>query len=150
MYDVILAPLDGSKRAEKILPYIETLAHRFGSQVILLQVLESMVIYPGPHSGYGATDFVVLQRDELKEEAKAYLTGLQGEFREKQIEVKIVVAEGPVVPSIIKVAEREGVDLIAMASHGRTGLARVFYGSVAAGILNQADRPLLIIRSESE
>jgi nucleotide-binding universal stress UspA family protein len=150
MYDVILAPLDGSKRAEKILPYIETLAHRFDSQVILLQVLESMVIYPGPHSGYGAADFVVLQRDELKEEAKAYLTGLQEEFREKQIEAKAIVAEGPVVPSIIKVAEREGVDLIAMASHGRTGLARVFYGSVAAGILNQADRPLLIIRSESE
>lgn len=150
MYDVILAPLDGSKRAEKILPYIETLAHRFGSQVILLQVLESIIIYPGPHSGYGATDFVVLQRDELKEEAKAYLTGLQEEFREKQIEAQVVVAEGPVVPSIIKVAEREGVDLIAMASHGRTGLARVFYGSVAAGILNQADRPLLIIRSESE
>ena len=150
MYEVILAPLDGSKRAEKILPYIETLAHRFGSQVILLQVLESIIIYPGPHSGYGATDFVVLQRDELKEEVKAYLTGLQEEFREKQIEAQAIVAEGPVVPSIIKVAEREGVDLIAMASHGRTGLARVFYGSVAAGILNQADRPLLIIRSESE
>jgi len=46
--------------------------------------------------------------------------------------------------------EREGADLIAMASHGRTGLARVFYGSVAAGILHKVDRPLLLIRSEGE
>ena len=48
---------------------------------------------------------------------------------------------------IIDVAEREDADLIAMASHGHTGLARVFYGSVAAGVLNKADRPLLLIRA---
>ena len=49
---------------------------------------------------------------------------------------------------ILDVAEREKVRLIAMASHGRTGLARVFYGSVAAGVLSQADRPLLIVRAD--
>jgi nucleotide-binding universal stress UspA family protein len=47
------------------------------------------------------------------------------------------------------VADREQADLIAMASHGRTGLARVFYGSVASGVLNQADRPLLLIRTQA-
>ncbi|MCB0137738.1 MAG: universal stress protein, partial [Caldilineaceae bacterium] len=54
---------------------------------------------------------------------------------------------GPVVTAILDVAEREKADLIAMASHGRTGLSRVFYGSVAAGILHKADRPLLLIRA---
>ena len=64
------------------------------------------------------------------------------------MKAKSFVEQGPVVGTILNVAEREQVDLIAMASHGRTGLARVFYGSVAAGILQQVDRPLLLIRSE--
>ena len=49
--------------------------------------------------------------------------------------------------AITKIAEREGVDLIAMASHGWTGLSQVFYGSVTAGVLHRIDRPLLLIRS---
>ena len=57
------------------------------------------------------------------------------------------VADGPVVTSIINIASQEDVDLIALASHGRSGLARVYYGSVAAGILQRVDRPLLLIRS---
>jgi nucleotide-binding universal stress UspA family protein len=81
--------------------------------------------------------------------AEIYLGSLQGEFRQKGIQARFLVAEGSVVKTIINVAEREGVDLIAMASHGRTGLARVFYGSVAAGVLHQVDRPLLLIRADS-
>jgi nucleotide-binding universal stress UspA family protein len=57
---------------------------------------------------------------------------------------------GAIVAEIIDAAEREGADLIAMASHGRTGLARVFYGSVAAGVLHRVDRPLLLVRSEGD
>jgi nucleotide-binding universal stress UspA family protein len=52
-----------------------------------------------------------------------------------------------VVETIILCAQRESADLIALASHGRGGLAGVFYGSVAAGLLHRVDRPLLIIRS---
>ncbi len=55
--------------------------------------------------------------------------------------------QGPPVEAIIAMAKEENVDLIALASHGRSGLARVFYGSVAAGILHRADRPLLLIRA---
>jgi nucleotide-binding universal stress UspA family protein len=57
------------------------------------------------------------------------------------------VESGNVVETIIRVAAEESADLIAMASHGRGGLSRVFYGSVAAGTLQQVDRPLLLIRS---
>jgi nucleotide-binding universal stress UspA family protein len=52
-----------------------------------------------------------------------------------------------VVEKIISMAAQEGVDLIAPAGHGRGGLSRVFYGSVAAGLLHRVDRPLLVIRS---
>jgi nucleotide-binding universal stress UspA family protein len=78
------------------------------------------------------------------------LTALKGEFREKGISVKTIVLRGTVVNNIISVSESEDVDLIAMASHGRTGLGRVFYGSVAAGVLHQVDRPLLLIRARGD
>jgi nucleotide-binding universal stress UspA family protein len=81
------------------------------------------------------------------EEVDNYLAGWQGEFREKGIEARRMVERGPVVETIINVAKREGADLIAMASHGRTGLERVFYGSVAVGVLHHVDRPLLLVRS---
>jgi len=55
------------------------------------------------------------------------------------------VVQGPVAEAIINAAESEGVDLIALASHGRSGLSRVFYGSVAAGVLHRIDQPLLLI-----
>jgi nucleotide-binding universal stress UspA family protein len=63
---------------------------------------------------------------------------------------KTVVANGPAVEIIIRVAEKENADIIAMASHGGGGLTRVFYGSVAAGVLNRVNRPLLIVRSRQE
>jgi nucleotide-binding universal stress UspA family protein len=83
-------------------------------------------------------------------QAESYLAALRGEFREKGVEARRLVGHGPVVQAIIDAAEREGADLIALASHGRTGLSRVFYGSVAAGVLHRVDRPLLLIRSRDE
>jgi len=85
--------------------------------------------------------------DQAKKQAEKHLTGIQGEFREKNIESRTHVLYGSVVEGIISMAAQEGVDLIALASHGRGGLSRVFYGSVAAGLLHRVDRPLLIIRS---
>ena len=58
-----------------------------------------------------------------------------------------MVAYGSAIERTIHVAEKESADLIAMTSHGGGGLTRVFYGSVAAGVLNRVDRPLLVIRS---
>jgi nucleotide-binding universal stress UspA family protein len=54
---------------------------------------------------------------------------------------------GPVAPSIVGIAEHENVNLVAIASHGRTGLARFYYGSVAAAVLHRIECPLLIVRS---
>jgi nucleotide-binding universal stress UspA family protein len=145
MYHTILAPLDGSKRAEAILPHLEEMARRYGAKVIFMQVIEPVSTIVGPEIAYfgqGKEEF-----EELKKQVEAYLSGLKGEFREKGIEARTLVVDGPVVEAIINAAERENVDIIAIASHGRGGLSRVFYGSVAAGVLHRVDRPLLLIRS---
>jgi len=147
VYKTILTPLDGSKRAERILGHVEKLAHCFRAKVIFLQVVN----YPNM-LGYDETE-ILLYRQNLEQQVKQaqdYLTALKGEFREKGIETKISVVSGSIVREIIDCAEREGVDLIAMTSHGRGGLSRAFYGSVAAGVLNRIDRPLLIVRSRDD
>jgi nucleotide-binding universal stress UspA family protein len=146
MYDTILVPLDGSARAEKILPYVEELAFTRESKVLLLQVIDPAAFM------VAAYDMVPYYDPEMAKnlvvEAKSYLNTLLNRFREEGLDVKCLVEQGPVVQTILQVAQREKADLIALASHGRTGLARVFYGSVAAGILNQTDRPLLVIRAD--
>jgi len=147
VYKTILTPLDGSKRAERILGHVEKLALCFRAKVIFLQVVN----YPNM-LGYDETE-ILLYRQNLEQQVKQaqdYLTALKGEFREKGIETKIFVVSGSIVREIIDCAEREGVDLIAMTSHGRGGLPRAFYGSVAAGVLNRIDRPLLIVRSRDD
>jgi nucleotide-binding universal stress UspA family protein len=146
MFKTILVPLDGSKRAERILPFVEDLAFARESKVIFLQVIEPVPIIVSEY------DALPLYSQELVQsaldEANAYVAQLTSDFRAKGLDASPVVKYGPVVPTILEVAEQEKTDLIAMASHGRTGLACVFYGSVAAGILQRADRPLLLIRAD--
>jgi nucleotide-binding universal stress UspA family protein len=144
MYNTILVPLDGSKRAEAILRHVQDLARRYDATVVFLRVVE-----PVPPSMELEMPYEVL-REEYEGRARqagSYLAALQGDFREQGIQARTSIVAGPIVDAIIRAAEREEADIIAMASHGRSGLAQVFYGSVAAGVLHRIDRPLLLIRS---
>ena len=147
MYKKILVPLDGSKRAEAILRHVEELARSHGGEVIFLQVIE-----PPKVTGFEGYDPYLYQREieTLSREAQTYLEALEKIFRNKEIRVQSRVVHGPVVATILTTAETENVELIAMASHGRGGLLRVYYGSIAAGVLQRVDRPLLLIRSRKE
>ncbi len=144
MYEKILVPLDGSKRAEMIRPHVRELASRFQATVILITVVEH--IYA---DGIGQT-YIDISEQAFNAKLKKYelyLNGIASKFRDKGIDCKTLVAHGSVVEKIIEAANAEDVDLIAMTSHGWGGLARIFYGSVAAGILNRVDRPLFVVRS---
>jgi len=147
MYKTILVPLDGSKRAEAILPHVEELAHRYDAKVVFVRVLEPIPYVAGPEGTP-----IMLREQELEQrrrEAEEYVKARQGQFREKGIDSRGMVFQGPVVEAITDAAEREAADLIAIASHGRSGLSQCFYGSVAAGVLHRVDRPLLVIRSQT-
>jgi len=137
-------PLDGSQRAELILPHVDALAKCFKSQVILLNVIEPVHVL----SSSAPVDWVetAVEAEEV-ENAEIYLHRIETRFQEQGIQVESFVMDGSPVKEIIKLATEEDVDLIAIASHGYTGLARVFYGSVAVGLVHHTDRPLLIIRA---
>ena len=139
--------MDGSKRAEKILPHVENLASHYKAEIILLMTI--------PHFQAAAVDgsFVEFSQKDFKtqlEKAKFYLKDVVENFRQKDINAHMVVTKGPAVENIIQTAEKEDVGLIAMTSHGCGGLTRVLYGSVVSGVLNRADRPLLIVRARQE
>jgi nucleotide-binding universal stress UspA family protein len=143
MYKTILAPLDGSARAERILSHVERLAQHSGATVLLLRVIEP------------ATNFMLKANPDTwenmvrlwSENAETYLETQRARLLEPGIDARLLVEYGPIAATIVHVADQEDVDLIAMTSHGKTGLASVFYGSTALGVLHRVDRPLLIIRS---
>ena len=145
MYKTILVPLDGSPRAEKILAHVEPLAAEFGAKVILMQVVEPEATLVTPYDMVPYYDPAAVERQMV--EARTYLASKEGELTAKGIAAKTVIETGATVASILAVADRENVDLVAMASHGCSGLGRVFYGSVAAGVLHATNRPLLLVRA---
>jgi nucleotide-binding universal stress UspA family protein len=145
MYNKILVPLDGSKRAEAILPHAEEMANRYGAEIILLRVEELHIMLEWDE----VVDLAKCHEkfDTRKKASESYLDQLKTEFRYKGIRADARVVDGPVVKSILTAAEEMDVDIIVMASHGLSGLPRTFYGSVTAGVLQKIDRPLLIIRT---
>jgi nucleotide-binding universal stress UspA family protein len=145
MYQTVLVPLDGSSRAESILPHVENLAMQFKSKVYFLQV----VTLHDATIQIDDIDQYLYNFNQKKEEIRAYLACIQEEFQKKGIVASCLIEEGEVVETILSVAQRENADLIAIASHGRSGLSRVFYGSVAAGIMQKIDRPMLVIRTRN-
>ena len=145
MYKIILVPLDGSKRAESILSHVETLARSFKSKVVFFVAIEPVLMLEY-NEIIGMSEFME-KNDYLKEKTASYLDSLQKKFSKKGIEVQTRIVHGPAVKAIVDAAELENANLVAMASHGRTGLSRTFYGSIAAGVLQSIDRPLLLIRS---
>jgi nucleotide-binding universal stress UspA family protein len=145
MYQTILVPVDGSKRAEAILSHVLHLAKQDSARVVFLKVEEEPIM---------------LDRDEVidvakyhqefekqKEHSLTYLNGLKTRFDKDGIQAEVRLAYGSVVKAILTAATDTGTNLIAMATHGLGGLARVSYGSVAAGVLQAAELPILLIRS---
>jgi nucleotide-binding universal stress UspA family protein len=145
MIQKILVPLDGSDLARKALPYAEELAHRFEAELILVRVIQAMPVVVE----YGVP---VYEPDlaQLQQEAELYLDGLKGELRQLQIPAQtIVLADQPVPEAIINLASEKAADLIVMSTHGRSGLSRWVFGSVANKVLQRAACPVYLVRAHN-
>ncbi len=145
MYRTILVPVDGSRRAEAILDHVENLVKDNNARVIFLKVEEEALLLERDEVINGEKYREAYERRiELSND---YLNTLKNKFLGQGINAGTQIVSGSVVKAILNVAEETGADLIALATHGLGGLARVSYGSVAAGVLQAARIPILLIRS---
>lgn len=144
MYHKILVPLDGSPLAEGILGQVRELARCMDSDIVLLRVTSY------PLYDYTLTDpmLVVQLRESAQAEAQSYIDEVTARLRAEGFRVQGEVREGPVSEMVINVATNLNADLIAMSTHGRTGLPRFILGSVASQVLHASPVPVLIVRPD--
>lgn len=150
MFKQLLIPLDGSPLAEKALPPALEIANRFNSEITLLRVIQPPYMLANVGSSNYAALFTAL-RDQAEEEAKSYLAIQQNSLRQQGYQVHAKMVNGdPVAEIILQIAEATQANMIVMSTHGRGGLGRWVYGSVADRILRHANIPVLLIRNPSE
>ncbi len=143
-YRKVLVPLDGSGFAEIALPHAIDICHQMNASLVLLQVIPPISTLL-PMDATSVIDLEAL-KEQSRAEAEAYIRARAGEMREMNIPTKGLVIEGvPVATQILNVAAAEEVDLIVMSTHGRGGLGRWMYGSVARKVLLGATVPVLMI-----
>jgi nucleotide-binding universal stress UspA family protein len=148
MYRKIMVPLDGSKLAECVLPHVETIARGCGSaQVVLIQAVEPLAIPYGREISHlktieQATAFEAHNRSD----AESYLRSVAAKFYEGGITSSIEVIIGKAAEAMSDYATKNGVDLVVIATHGRSGLSRWVWGSVTDRLIRAICVPVLIIR----
>jgi len=146
MYTKILIPLDGSKTAEKVLPYARYLAGKLKIPVELLAVIDMAEM--ATHIPAEKARFFDSMIEEGVKNSASYLRGVAGTFGDT--DVKCAVEKGQADAVIIEKAETDTRMLICMATHGRSGLDRFLLGSVAEKVLRAAANPLLLVRATEE
>jgi nucleotide-binding universal stress UspA family protein len=146
MYTRLLIPLDGSKTAEKVLPYARFLASKWKLPVELLEVIDIAEIATriSPEKAHLLNTML----ENVVRSGEQYLREVASAF--PGVDVKCTVEKGTTAEAIIEKAAADKGTLITMATHGRSGINRWLLGSVAEKVLRGATNPLLLIRATEE
>jgi nucleotide-binding universal stress UspA family protein len=142
MYKRVLVPLDGSRLAEGILPLILQIGGPCALEVVLVRVVESTTPQGLEGTGYTMVDVVAARLKDADE----YLAAAAAKLREHRVRVTTEARHGEPVAELIAAARETRAGLIAMTTHGRSGLGRLLCGSVAEALLRQAEIPVLMMR----
>lgn len=158
-YKKILVTHDGSKCASAVIPHAVSLANTFNAEIVLLQVVSSVPQEVSSMSTPGIGMYPPIERlgDEAlklvngnKMRAKKQLETIKNELEEAGVlHVKVRVEEGLAQEIILYIAKKEKCDLIAMSTHGRTGIGKVLLGSVTEHVMHHAKCPVFIVRPEN-
>ena len=139
----MLVPLDGSRLAEAAIPHAESLAGVLGTELVMFQVME-----PGP-PWIAEEAFAMYPEVEegRKASAMTYLDGAGKALKERGLSISSAIDSGSPADQIADYAEANDIDLIAMSTHGRSGLGRWVFGSVTNKVLHAGDTPVLTVRA---
>ena len=138
----ILFPVDLSEVSAKICPYVNTMAEKFDAEVHLLfvsRIFDYFVSIYVPHPSIDVFE------EEVRQGAIKRLDEFKEENFSKEKIVKTVVTSGDAAEQILKYIEKEKIDMVIMGTHGRKGLDRVIFGSVANGVSKMATAPVLLV-----
>ena len=160
MYQKILIPLDGSKLAECVLPHAEAyFKNGLVETAVFLRVLEPLPLrlYDDVAESFMTSAYEnaysqkVESWEKLEEERKksveTYLKQIADSYSQYGSEIKCEVLEGRVADTIASYAEKNNVDLILIATHGRSGVGRWLMGSVADRVLRSSRMPVMMINA---
>ena len=142
MYKRALVPLDGSALAESIIPFLLRIAGPLDMSIRLLRVLEPV----STAIGDGIRPSLIPGPEARTREAEEYLATTAASLQARGVQVSWEVRRGRPDEEIVQAARQGGADLIAMSTHGRSGLGRLLFGSVAEQVLRHADVPVFLMR----
>ena len=152
----ILVPLDGSELAETVLPHVETLAKQRGPKLVdvtLLRICEPPAIpsyyapeLPDAPLNWG--EYMQQETARCKQIATEYLTKIAERLKEKKISVHSQILVGRTADQIVDYVNKNPYSIIVMATHGRSGLSRWVYGSVAENVLTGVSNPIFLVRPQ--
>ncbi len=147
VFDKGLMPLDGSTRGEAGLPYVKEIAQQINMEVVLLHV-----VAPGQYahtvSGLNYFSFPEQLVEKMKLDAGKYLETVRGRLSDTKAKVRYEVRPGDPASEILKFSADNSVDLVAISSHGRSGIERWMLGSVSYKVLHGGKTPLLLVRAQ--
>ena len=152
MYEKLLVPLDGSELAECVLPHVEALANGCSvKKVIFINVVEQTRLYisSDPYDEGIARSQYDPEESHLKDTALAekYLAAVSARVSYQGVDLQSEVISGRAADSIADYATKNAVDLIVIATHGRSGISRWVWGSVADKVLRSSCVPVFIVRA---
>ena len=154
MYARILVPLDGSKIGEAALPNVEELVSNLAPglkvEVTLYQVVSPLTHYVGAGEVVAQIPYTEKEMEQIKQKVMDYLDRAGEGLRRKGAIVKCKVGIGKAADEIIKTADEINADLVAMSTHGRSGLSRWAFGSVTDRVLRGGNTPILVVRAPRE
>jgi nucleotide-binding universal stress UspA family protein len=142
MYKRVLVPLDGSRLAEGILPFVVQIAGPLDLEVVLVRVVEPLM----PQALEGTGQLVVDDVAARLREARQYLAPVAEDLRSRGVRVTTDARHGEPLTELLAAARDSRADLIAMTTHGRSGLGRLLFGSIAEAVLRRAKIPVLMMR----
>lgn len=147
MYQKILVPMDGSELAECVLPHLQAIAKGCNvPNVTLARVVEPFRTIATGEYTFSEEDIKRID-SESKAAAKKYLDQIAGQLKKDGISAKTEVLTGRAGDTLAEYAARIDADLIVIATHGRSGVSKWVWGSVADKLLRSACVPILMVRA---
>lgn len=147
----ILVPMDGSESSFRAALFAVDIARKYESELILtymIEIIPTLTSFGLSNFGISHYDFIEKLKDAGRKEAEPWFAKVREEAKPVNIAVRTEVIESPksLVGEILEYAEKNGIDLIVLGTHGRSGFKRLVLGSVTSGVVTHASCPVMVVK----